>query len=387
MESAAGLPRGIERLAVMALAVAAFALNLNVNVLGALLPFLVDDLELGGSDKALLIAVSALGTALGSLAVKVVADRFGRRQTLLGGLVGFTAASLLHLLVESVAALMALRAVTGLFAGLSYSAASALAAEVSPYARRGAAMGWFTAGMFLAVPVGMPLAVWFASVGSWQMIFAVQAAVGLMACLFAVWAVPDLAAEPRSARWREVIGSGQVRAGLVATMLHVGSFFTVVQLATSWLDDTGRVAKEQQIWVWIGLGLLSVVGSAAFGRFSDRIGKRLFVLLCSVMLVGCFSWLAVGPGPYPMLACAVLLALVAAARTGPLQALISGLVERHQLPALMGLRSAVMQFGVFVCAMIAAPIVSGLGFTGVLWFAVACQALSFVMIWRGVHEL
>ena len=380
------LARGIERLAVMALAVAAFALNLNVNVLGALLPFLAEELELAGSDKATLIACSALGTAVGSLAVGFFSQRFGRKSTLIGGLLLFTVASGLHLLASTLPILLVLRTVTGVAAGLSYAAASALAAEVAPYARRGAAMGWFTAGMFLAVPIGMPLSVWFASIGSWQLIFAVQAGFGVVAILCALRAVPRLAVAPIRARWRDVLGNGQVRAGLFATMLHVGSFFTAVQLATTWLDDTGHVAKEDQIWLWIGLGLLSVVGSASLGRLSDRLGKRLFVLGCSVVLVLCFGLLAREPGPQVLLAVAAVLALAAAARTGPLQALISGLVDGHQLPALMGLRSAVMQLGVFLFASASGPIATELGFSGVLWFAAGCQALSYAAIRFGVHK-
>ncbi|MCA8975485.1 MAG: MFS transporter [Planctomycetes bacterium] len=380
----AELPRATERMAVLALTAAAFALNLNVNVLGALLPFLRDLAVVDGDGAFVLVMASAFGTAAGSLLVGPIVRRLGRKPALLFGLLLFAAASLLHLLADTAAVLAVLRAVTGFAAGFAYATASALAAEVSPYSRRGAAMGWFSAGMFLAVPIGMPLTVWLASAGSWRSIFAVQAAVGAVALGFSWRVVPAIAQAPVRVRFRDVLGDRQVVAGLGATMLHVGSFFTTVQLATTWLDETGRVAKEDQLWLWVGMGLLSVIGSASLGRLSDRLGKRFFVLSCSVVLVLCFGLLAGEPGPHVMLVVAAALAIAAAARTGPLQALVSGLVEAHQMPALMGLRSALMQFGIGIFALVAQRLPAEFGFGGVLWFAAGCQALSYFAIRFGV---
>lgn len=386
--SAGELTRSTERLAVFALVVAAFALNLNANVLGALLPFLNADADFGlrpGDDK-ILVACSAFGTAAGALAVGQVSRRIGRRAALQSGLLLFVVSSLLHLIPADLWVFAVLRTTSGAAAGLAYSAASALAARVTPYARRGASMGWFSAGMFLAIPIGMPLTVLFARSGYWQAIFATQALIGVLAMVGAARAIPELAGEERSARWRDILGNTQVLAGLLATLLHVGSFFTTVQLATVWLDETGMVAKEDQIYLWVALGLLSVVGSAGLGRISDRVGKRVFVLACSLVLVACFVVLAREPGPVVLLAVAMVLAVAAAARTGPLQALVSGLVPESQLSALMGLRSAAMQGGAGLFALVALPAAAQLGFQGVLILAAVCQAGSYAAIRFGVRQ-
>jgi len=383
------LPRAQERLAIAALALAAFALNLNTNVLGALLPFVQVDLALVAGDDKYLIAAVALGSALGALGAGPLSDRYGRRAMLVAGLLVFVVASLGHLLTSAFWPFCMLRALSGIAVGLAYASASALVAEVAPYGRRGAAMGWFTAGMFLAIPVGMPLSVWLATAGVWPAIFGVQAAVGALGCWWALRAVPARPAAPGDTRRGfgfDVLAHGSVRAGLFATMLHVGSFFTTVQLATTWLDETGRVPKEDQMLLWVGLGATSVLGSALLGRFSDRIGKRNYVLASSVVLVLCFGMLAREPGPMVMLLVGALLALTAASRTGPLQALLSGLVPIHQLGSLMGLRGCAMQVGVFAFAVSAAPLSAELGFQGVLMLAGAWQLLSYLSIRFWVKE-
>ena len=81
-----------------------------------------------------------------------------------------------------------------------------------------------------------------------------------------------------------------------------------------------------------------------------------------------------------------ILALSAAARTGPLQALVSGLVPPEQLGVLMGLRGFCMQIGVFLFAMVAAQLTDRLGFEGVLMLAAGCQLVSYLAIRFGVHE-
>ncbi len=380
------MPRAQERLAIAALALAAFALNLNTNVLGALLPFLRQELALVEGGEQFLLAAAALGSAFGALLVGPVAARHGRRGALVGGLSLFVVSSLLHPLATAFWPFLALRLVSGLAVGVAYASASALVAEVSPYARLGSSMGRFTAAMFLAIPIGMPLTVLLARSGYWSAIFVVQAGVGALGCWWALRAVPKSPPIERRGVGLSALAQPGVAAVLLATLLHVGSFFTTVQLATTWLDESGLVKKEDQMLVWVGLGLVSVLGSALFGRVSDRVGKRNFVLITSVVLVACFALLAQMPRPELLIGIAVVLAATAAARTGPLQALVSNLVPADRLAAVMGLRGCAMQLGVALFAVAAAPVTVELGFRGVLILAAGCQFVSYAVIRFGVRE-
>lgn len=376
-------PARREALAIAALSLAAFSLNLNTNVLGALLPFV--RAEVGGAGGPLL-AAAGFGSAVGALLCDRLARRIGRRRALVVGLAGFVAASALHLVPGPLGWLLALRAAAGAAVGLAYAAASALVAELAPYGRRGAAMGRFNAGMFLAIPVGLPLSVAFASAGAWRAIFAAQAGVGALALWWAVRALPAGAPERGRGALGAVLRNGKAVAGLVATLLHVGSFFVTVQLATTWLDATGRLPRDGQMPVWIGLGLAAVAGSALFGRVSDALGKRRFVLGSSLALVAGFLTLATEP-PTPVLALVgALVAVVASARTGPLQALVSAAAPADQLDALMSWRGCFMQAGVGLFALAAGPVLDGVGFPGVLWLAAGCQAASYAVLWLGLPE-
>lgn len=372
-------------MAVLALAMSAFVLNLNSNVMGALLPFIKGEFNFADDAAFWLLAAAGAGSAVGAFFVADVGRWFGRRTVLVVSLSLFVVASLLHMVVTDYWPLLGLRVLAGCATGLAYATASTAAADIAPYERRGAVMGRFNAGMFLAIPLGLPLAVWLAASGYWSITFAAQAVVGALAVLLSLRCVPALPPGPAGRRWPLLKNRGVV-AILISTMLHVGSFFTVVQMATSWLDDSGLVPKESQVWVWVGLGALSVMGSALFGKISDKVGKRSFVLATSAILVVCFIVLARGPSPMVLLLVGCVLALSAAARTGPLQALVSGLVPAEQLGVLMGMRGFCMQIGVGLFALGAAELSTRLGFEGVLMLAAGCQFLSYLAIRFGVHE-
>jgi len=190
-----------------------------------------------------------------------------------------------------------------------------------------------------------------------------------------------------------MLGRRPVLASLLAVALHNGSFFVVVQLATGWLDDphvmpdkTRIMPKEDQICLWVALGLASALGSFGLGRLSDRIGKRNFVLASSIVLLVCFWFVDARLGRGWLLLLGVVLSVTAAARTGPLQALTSGLVPSYELATLMGLRSFAMQAGVSAFAMVAAMLEPGQGFGAVLFAAACCQALCYAVVRLGIRE-
>lgn len=379
------MPRARQRLAVLALAIAAFALNLNTNVLGALLPYLPGELARPGGGDTLLLAMAAVASAIGALIVGPLADRCGRRLLLVVGMTAFAVASALHLVADSFPLLLVARALSGAAVGVAYAPASALVAEIVPYERRGAAMGAFNAGMFLALPLGMPLAWWCAKHDAWRAIFGVQAVVAVVGAWLALRNVPRVA--PR-ANWvdpREVLRQVPVLAALLAVLLHVGSFFTTVQLSSRWLDRPELVPRDQQGWLWIVLGFAAAIGSLAFGRLADRCGKRNFVLLTSVVLVAAFVALSRIETRAGLLPIGLVLAVTAAARTGPLQALTSGLVPSYQLGTLMGVRAFAQQMGVFAFAQ-AVPADGPGGFATVLYAAAGCQLVSYLTIRFGVRE-
>src|SRR5919198_5644650 len=108
-----------------------------------------------------------------------LADRIGARPVLLGGLLGFAAASAGFVLAGEPDALAAARLAQGAAAAAFSPAASALIARFSPTTRRGRAFGSYGAWKGLGYTTGPLLGGGLIALGGFGLLFAVLAALGL----------------------------------------------------------------------------------------------------------------------------------------------------------------------------------------------------------------
>ncbi|MGW2588976.1 DHA2 family efflux MFS transporter permease subunit [Streptomyces sp. NPDC001515] len=112
-----------------------------------------------------------LGASLG--------DRFGRRRLFLGGLAVFTGASAAAALSSGIGELIAFRAVQGVGAAVMMPLTLTLLTAAVPPARRGAALGIFSAATGIAVASGPLIGGALTEHISWQWIFWLNVPIGL----------------------------------------------------------------------------------------------------------------------------------------------------------------------------------------------------------------
>ena len=80
----------------------------------------------------------------------------------------------------------------------------------------------------------------------------------------------------------------------------------------------------------IALGLFSAAGAIGLTRFADRIGKRLFVIVTSAVVAGGLAALPLIDTVPALILAGLPVALCTAARTGAMNALVSGLVPAER---------------------------------------------------------
>ena len=382
-ESSASLTRAEERLALAALTFAGFAIAVNVQVLAALGPYLsIADDEFGN-----LVGAGWIGSALGALALLPVVDRVGRRAPMIWGLCAFAVASAGHVVVDGYLELLVVRFVAGLAGGALFSIASATVADLVPYERRSVSMGVFNLSIFLAVPVGMPLAIVLARADTPMSIFGLQAVVAILAVFGLLRTIPaGLGKDGAALQWR-VLTEPHVGAAIVSMMLYSGAFASTVQLLGRWLADDGIVDREQQMWVWFGLGLLGASGTFTLSRLSDRVGKLRFVVLLSFVVglgmlalrwVQDVTWLAILGVP---------IALCAPVRSGAMMAVTTGLVPSERRGSLMLIRTTAVNAAMGVMALVVGQLDAAYGFGAVLVVGASCVGLSGLLAGAFVREV
>lgn len=191
---------------------------LNGHTTGVLLPSI--DRELGGhgrTDVDWVVSMFLVGVVLVLPAAGWLADRFGRRLTMIGGLFAFALGALGTALAPSMEVLLAARLLQGLGGGLLMPVAMLAIYEAFPVTTRGRALGVW--GFTLAAgPVVAPgIAGWVATRWSWRWVFGGYVAAALVAA--AMTASVLSAQRPPHRRGLDPVGWLLAGVGVVAALI------------------------------------------------------------------------------------------------------------------------------------------------------------------------
>jgi sugar porter (SP) family MFS transporter len=166
----------------------------DMGVIAAALIYVRDAFHLTTWMQEVLVIAVLIGVMIGALIGGTVADRVGRRKTLVWGAILFIAGSILAPFSPNVYVLFVARTLLGIAVGFTSVTAPVYVSELAPPQSRGMLIGLYqfalTSGIALADLVGY----WFAASHGWRWMFAF----GLIPALFFLFMVLTV---PESPRW------------------------------------------------------------------------------------------------------------------------------------------------------------------------------------------
>jgi EmrB/QacA subfamily drug resistance transporter len=209
-------------LVLLALLLAAFAINLDTTIVNVALPTLARELHASNTQLQWVVDAYNLVFAALLLALGSMSDRAGRKGMLLVGLAVFGLASVAGGLTTSPGAVIATRALMGLGAAAVFPATLSLISNVfTERAERGRAIGLWGATAGVAVALGPIAGGWLLEHFSWSSIFFAMAPVAAGAVLLA-WRYVPASRDPNAA--------GADRAGLVLSAAAMTVLiFTIIE--------------------------------------------------------------------------------------------------------------------------------------------------------------
>jgi EmrB/QacA subfamily drug resistance transporter len=176
----------------VALLLAAFAINLDTTMVNVALPSLVRELHATTTQLQWVVDAYNLVFAALLLTFGSLSDRFGRRGMLLAGLAVFGTASVAGSFTTSPAQLIAARAVMGLGAAMTFPATLSLISNVfTRRAERARAIGLWGASAGIAIALGPIVGGWLLESFSWASIFVAMGPVAAAGALLVVLSVPS----------------------------------------------------------------------------------------------------------------------------------------------------------------------------------------------------
>jgi MFS transporter, AAHS family, 4-hydroxybenzoate transporter len=168
-----------------------FVDGFDAQAMGYVAPALTSAMQIPRSVLGPVISSGLVGMMIGAMVSGPLADQFGRRPVLIGCVLIFGVGSLLTATAQSVEALVAFRALTGLGMGGAMPNAIALTSEYMPRRRRGTAVTTMICGFSLGAAVGGFVAAAIIPRFGWQAVFMVGGVAPLLIAVAAFLWLPD----------------------------------------------------------------------------------------------------------------------------------------------------------------------------------------------------
>ena len=284
-----------------------------------------------GIDRAALgivLSMELIGMALGSMFLGSIADKIGRRPTMLGCLVVMAAGMIAATSVTNVIELSACRVITGLGIGGMLAAINAVATEFSNSRRRHLSVSLMSIGYPLGAVVGGAIASQLLVSSNWRSVFYFGAAITavfipLIYCLvpesvhWLAWKqpagalekvngtlrrlghapvaeLPSIDASFRKRSVSDIFGPGLIGVTVLVTLayfFHVTTFYFIVKWVPKIVADMGfTAASAAGVLVWTNVG--GAVGGTILGFLTQRFSVKaltIAVLMLSTIMVALFG--------------------------------------------------------------------------------------------------
>ncbi|HSD75486.1 MAG TPA: MFS transporter [Steroidobacteraceae bacterium] len=284
-----------------------------------------------GIDRAALgivLSMELFGMALGSIFLGGVADKIGRRRTILGCLVLMTIGMFMVTTVKSLVDLSIWRVITGLGIGGMLAAINAVAAEFSNARHRHMSVSVMAIGYPVGVVLGGLIVARLLKTQDWRVVFhfgaAITAAFIPLVYAFvpesvhwltrkqpagaldrinrtlkrmghaAIASLPVISAEIRKRSVADIFKPGLIAVTVIVALayfFHVTTFYFIIKWVPKIVVDMGFTpASAAGVLVWANVG--GATGGALLGLLSMRFGIKaltITVMILSTVMVMIFG--------------------------------------------------------------------------------------------------
>jgi benzoate transport len=276
----------------------------------------------------IVLSMELIGMAIGSIVLGGVADKIGRRPTILGCLLVMSVGMLMATTVTGLVDLSIWRVITGLGIGGMLAAINAVAAEFSSTHRRHLSVSLMSIGYPVGAVLGGMVAAWLLQGNDWRSVFYLGA--GITATLIpityfvmpesvhwlarkqpsgalekinramarmghaAIATLPVISADARKRSISDLFGPGLLGITVLcatAYFFHITTFYFILKWVPKIVADFGFAASSAAgVLVWTNVG--GALGGATLGFLTLRFGVKgltIAVMLLSTVMVALFG--------------------------------------------------------------------------------------------------
>ncbi|ALJ37751.1 MFS transporter [Azospirillum brasilense] len=361
-------------LALLALAISAYAIGTTEFVIVGLLPTVATDLNVSLPMAGMVVSVYALGVTVGAPVLTALTGRLRRKPLLLGLMGLFIAGNLLAGVSPNYETLLAARVLSAFAHGVFFSVGATIAADLVPEDKRASAIAMMFSGLTIAIVTGVPMGTWIGQHFGWRATFLAVSALGVIGALGVAALVPAKLSQPPAAGLGtqvRVLAKPRLLLAFAITALGYGGTFVAFTYLAPILETITGFSSGTVSLVLVLYGAAIAVGNMVGGRVANRNPVRalawLFALQAAVLIVFTFT----ASSPVPALVTLAGMGALAFANVPGLQLYVVQLAQRHAPGAVdvaSALNIAAFNLGIAAGAFFGGRVVdSALGLAATPW--------------------
>ncbi|KUP25850.1 MFS transporter [Paenibacillus sp. DMB5] len=360
-------------LALLALAVSAFAIGTTEFISVGLLPLIADDLHISVTAAGLTVTLYALGVTFGAPVLTSLTTAVSRKTLLLALMVLFILGNSLAAASGGIALLLTARVISALSHGLFMSIASTIAADLVPENRKASAISIMFTGLTVATVTGVPLGTLLGQHLGWRAAFIAIAAVGVAALAANLLLIPSGLRKGQRTPLNEqvkLVTNGRLLLAFAITALGYGGTFAVFTYLSPLLHEISGFKEQTVAVILLVYGLAIAAGNIIGGKAANHKPMNalfyMFALQAAILLVLTFT----APFKTAALISIIFMGLLAFMNVPGLQSYVVMLADRYA-PGARDIASAVniaaFNAGIAIGAYLGGIVTEHLGLIHTAW--------------------
>jgi len=260
-------------LALLALAISAFAIGTTEFISVGLLPLISEDLNISVTTSALTVTLYALGVTFGAPILTSITSTIPRKTLLFWIMIVFIAGNSLAATASGVGILLTARVISALAHGVFMSIGSTIAADLVPENRRASAIAIMFSGLTVATVTGVPLGTWIGQHFGWRAAFVGIVVIGIIAFIANMVLIPsDLRKGTRTPIREQVklITNGRLLLAFSITAIGYGGTFVVFTYLSPLLHDITGFKESTVAVILLVYGIAIAIGNVIGGKAANK---------------------------------------------------------------------------------------------------------------------
>ncbi|WP_425283864.1 MFS transporter [Lihuaxuella thermophila] len=377
--------QGHSFLALLALAISAFAIGTTEFISVGLLPSISQDLHVPVTTAGLTVSLYALGVAFGAPVLTSLTSSMSRKTLLIWIMIVFVIGNSIAATAVNFGMLLVARVISALSHGVFMSIGSTIAADLVPEDRRASAIAFMFTGLTVATVTGVPFGTFIGQTFSWRISFAGIAAIGLISLIANAILIPSRLRPGTSATFadqRKLITNGRLLLVFIITALGYGGTFVVFTYLSPLLQKITGIQASTVSIILLVYGIAIAIGNIIGGKLSNRNPIKslfyMFVIQAIVLLILTFT----APFKAAGLMTIMLMGLFAFMNVPGLQLYVVQLAERY-VPSAVDVASAIniaaFNAGIAIGSGLGGVVTDSLGLIHTAWVGASMVAGAVIL--------